>query len=71
MSKTPKPKCLSPECKRAAITRGLCGSCYTTFRRLVSLGEIDDAEAIEAGIVLKPQATPRSPFLRALASKSK
>lgn len=29
-------KCLVPECKNIAVTRGLCNSCYSYARKLVS-----------------------------------
>ncbi len=29
-------RCLNPQCRRIAETRGLCNSCYATARELVS-----------------------------------
>jgi hypothetical protein len=39
-------------CDRKAYTRGVCHSCYETFRKAKEAGLITDEEAVAAGLIL-------------------
>ena len=42
-------KCLNPNCKRVARSRGLCASCYATACRLVKRGDTTYDALVKAG----------------------
>jgi hypothetical protein len=41
------PRCLTPECVRVALTRGLCAACYAVARGMVKDG-VTTWEVLEA-----------------------
>ena len=52
MAKT--DKCLNPNCKRKARTRGLCGTCYVTAYNLVKKGRTTWAKLEASGKARPP-----------------
>lgn len=53
-----KTKCLNPDCERVSETRGLCGTCYTVIREIVTAGQKTWAELEAEGKVLPKKRRP-------------
>jgi hypothetical protein len=49
-------RCMAPGCSRKERKRGLCDSCYQTFRRMVKAGLTTWEELVEAGYCLDKRA---------------
>lgn len=64
-----KVKCLAKGCKRKAVTRGLCHSCYVTTRDLITAKKTTDSQLIDQGLILAPfsNANSRSPIKKQFA----
>lgn len=56
MPRQPKVKqqCITPNCTRFGVCRGLCHNCRQTLLKAIQKGVLTETEAIEAGLV-KPK----------------
>lgn len=67
---TARPKvCLTPNCGKQPITRGLCPRCYVKARKLIKLGETNVDELVAAGLLLSRRSG--NPLTVALAAHRK
>lgn len=63
--------CITPDCNRAAFSRGVCNRCYFLYRQAMARKQVTEQELIERGLWKQTtwKSTPVAKALAALSAK--
>lgn len=64
-------QCLTPQCTRQSVRRGLCNACRVAASRMVEKGKVTETELIELNLLAEPRQgrKPSSLFATALQER--